>query len=213
MIACGLDFSMTSPGLCVSDGRFYSFTSFFDCEGKKWDDSRKSLKQFEGHRRIADAVHLVPFTRQKTTGLDYVEAEKIHLDNACHLARLVMSYLPESSDTKIVLEGFSFNSRGASYLDLAVSNAFVRKALCERYGSERIIVLPPALVKKFATGKGNATKERMVEAFVESGDLRLAATSFHALLREDKELRGMKPVDDLVDAYWLHRYAEAKGLL
>lgn len=123
-----------------------------------------------------------------------------------------MSYLPANADY-IVIEGFSFNSRGASYLDLAVSGAFVRKALCERYGSERIVVLPPALVKKFATGKGNADKRMMIDAFVASADPRVTATSLHAMLRENESLRGLKPCDDLVDAYWLLRTAEAEGYL
>lgn len=211
MITAAIDFSMNSPAVFLSDGTFHSFTSLFNSEGRTWDDGRKR-KAFEGHVRIAPCVRLAPYTRLETNGMDYVESQRAKLDDACHLAALVMSYLPDSVE-KVVLEGFSFNSKGSSYIDLVMYNSFLRKALTERFGTENIVIVSPAEVKKFATGKGNATKERMVEAFVESADLRLSATSFHALLREDKELRGMKPVDDLVDAYWLHRYAEAKGLL
>jgi hypothetical protein len=56
---------------------------------------------------------------------------------------------------------------------------------------------------KFATGKGNAYKERMQEVFEESNDIRLK----EELHMTDKQ---WNPSSDLIDAYWICKYGVDK---
>ena len=61
--------------------------------------------------------------------------------------------------------------------------------------------MPPTVLKKFATGKGNSDKEKMHEAFVgQFGvDLRRAMTPLNTKVGN--------PVSDIVDAIFLCRYS------
>jgi Holliday junction resolvasome RuvABC endonuclease subunit len=60
--------------------------------------------------------------------------------------------------------------------------------------------VPPSLVKKFATGRGNAKKEEMYNSFVNETGVNL-----HSLLTPD--LNSIKsPISDIVDAYYICKY-------
>lgn len=61
----------------------------------------------------------------------------------------------------IMLEGYSYGSRGRAILDMAEFGGLLREALM---GFGRVIEVPPTVLKKFVTGKGNASKTAMVAA-------------------------------------------------
>ena len=67
---------------------------------------------------------------------------------------------------------------------------------------------PPTVVKKFATGKGNANKELMYESFV---DELLTPTDLKELLTP-KAPKVINPISDLVDAYFIAKCGE-EGML
>ena len=61
--------------------------------------------------------------------------------------------------------------------------------------------IPPTVIKKFATGKGNADKEKMQQAF-------LSETNFNIkeiLSMTDKQ---WNPSSDLIDSYYICKYGE-----
>ena len=62
-------------------------------------------------------------------------------------------------------------------------------------------VVPPTVIKKFATGKGNANKEKMYEAFCTENpkmDLRSQLTP--------RSSNVISPGNDIVDAYFIAKY-------
>jgi hypothetical protein len=63
--------------------------------------------------------------------------------------------------------------------------------------------VPPTVVKKFATGKGNATKEKMYEAFITDTDIDL-----HNIISPTTKLGS--PTTDVVDAWYIARYMQEK---
>jgi len=66
------------------------------------------------------------------------------------------------------------------------------------------ITVPPTVLKKFATGKGNANKELMQEAFMlETG------WDIKALLGQTE--KQWNPSSDIIDAYYLVRYGIENG--
>ena len=75
----------------------------------------------------------------------------------------------------------------------------ILKLQLHRYGYG-VEVVPPTVIKKYATGKGNADKEAMYEAYVKDTGLEL-----------NKELglvAGKSPLSDIVDSYYIALYAE-----
>jgi len=63
----------------------------------------------------------------------------------------------------------------------------------------KFFTVPPTVVKKYATGKGNATKEKMYDAFVaETG------VDLHNIISPTTKLGS--PTTDVVDAWYIARY-------
>lgn len=65
----------------------------------------------------------------------------------------------------IVIEGFSYGSKGRSVFDIAYLGWRIREELEEYKSDDNIpwIEVPPAQLKQFATGKGNANKEIILQ--------------------------------------------------
>ena len=96
-------------------------------------------------------------------------------------------------DTAYVLqEGISYGSsiRTKSIFDLAGLNYLLRNVFihCDGYV---FTIATPANIKKFATGKGNAKKQMIVENF----------------LQQHKKLSCIPKVDDIADAYFMAQFA------
>lgn len=86
-------------------------------------------------------------------------------------------------DELVVIEGYSFASKGSATRDLAELGGVVKMELIER-GIEYVDIAPPTL-KKFATGNGHATKAQVISC----------ATQRAGLIFGD---------DNQADAFWLY---------
>jgi Holliday junction resolvasome RuvABC endonuclease subunit len=67
----------------------------------------------------------------------------------------------------------------------------------------RFFTVPPTVVKKFATGKGNATKEKMYDTFVKD-----TFVDLHSIISPTTKLGS--PTTDIVDAWYIAKYAIEK---
>ena len=74
-------------------------------------------------------------------------------DHVLNLAKLNRTDL-------VLLEGYAFGAKGNAVFDIAELGGVVRLALFD--AGYPFLILPPATVKKFATGSGNANKELML---------------------------------------------------
>ena len=61
---------------------------------------------------------------------------------------------------RVGYEGYSFGSKGQAVISLGELGGIYRVALWEH--GIRILEVPPGVLKKFATGNGNAKKEQMI---------------------------------------------------
>lgn len=68
----------------------------------------------------------------------------------------------------VVIEGLAFGAKGNAMLDLAGLAAVVRIALADR--EQPYVDIPPASMKLFATGKGNAPKDEVLACAVRKLD-------------------------------------------
>lgn len=92
------------------------------------------------------------------------------------------------------MEGVSFGSRQTTAIvELAALNYFIRN-LCVEYGF-KYTILPPTVIKKFATGNGQADKELMTESFL-------------ALNPDMRTVHKYIKMDDIADSYFMACYQE-----
>ena len=89
-------------------------------------------------------------------------------------------------------EGISYGSsiRTKSIFDLAGLNYLLRNIFIH-YRDCVFTIATPANIKKFATGKGNAKKQQIIEAF----------------LSQYNKLKQIPKVDDIADAYFMAQFA------
>lgn len=94
----------------------------------------------------------------------------------------------------VFIEGYSFASKGMVY-NIGENCGIFKLRLLEN--NIPYTIVPPTVIKKYATGKGNSNKEAMYEAFVDQTNI-------------DLELYGFKPhknpSSDIVDSYFISKY-------
>ncbi len=209
MLHIGIDFSINSPGCCIWDGSEYHFISFFNYGGRSME--KKILKAFELHFSFGEdgVINSIPYDRGPRTK-DFLIREREKMIDGSNISTLMIDTLKEyikspDEDIAVYLEGFSYGSKGNSFIDLIQYNSFLRKGLVEWVGEDNISVFQPSTVKKTA-GKGNANKHYMIKAFQDNvlKDKKLIKTKlWHWMKGKDYSLKIPKPLDDLVDSYFI----------
>jgi hypothetical protein len=203
MIKVGIDFSLTSPAICVYKKDEYNFISFFNDGGKDWKKSKS--KSYRYHNDLCDIIDVIPYTR-KIDDTIYRNEQKTKMSDALMIANLIIEKLKLIIDDEVVigLEGFSYGSISSSTLDLAMYNSFLRMKLIENFGSDCLNIISPTEGKKMLFGKGNAKKEDMIQAFIDNrldDDVLLKNALWKYCNNEGVDFKQPKPIDDLVDAY------------
>ena len=186
----GIDYSLTSPAICVykeEDG------GYFDFDGCVFH----YLSNNERQQQLA--------TR---SGLSNLKAEiypEWKSEEERHEKLAAWAYRIVQGCEEVYLEGYAYgvtSNRAPIYENTAIlkHKMWKNKLLFTMY--------PPTVIKKFATGKGNANKEVMYEAFV---DELLTPTDLKERLTP-KATKVKNPVSDLVDAYFIAKCG-AEGML
>lgn len=90
--------------------------------------------------------------------------ERVRLIRALIIDTIFEDLIPECPDL-IVIEGFSFSSKGRSVFDIAYLGWRIREDLESFRAEENIpwIEVPPTQLKRFATGVGTANKEIVMQ--------------------------------------------------
>lgn len=109
------------------------------------------------------------------------------------IADFFISYLKLHETKRVYLEGYALGARGKVF-SIAENTAILKQRLLQE--DIEVHIIPPTVIKKFATGKGNASKDEMKVAFENSEDkLCLEAISHYK----------HSPYTDCIDAYWTLR--------
>ena len=219
MIYTGIDFSLNSPGTCTQDNKGkYTFITFFNYGNRIWDDSvRKIPKSFSVHKELMYDKTILGFPYYRhVQDKDFLRREREKLTDGQNLADLISTILITlygTEEHKIALEGFSYGSKGNSFIDIVQYNTFLRNEIVNSWGVENISIYQPSHVKKLA-GKGNANKHYMVKAFQDDihNDKDLRNTNLWKWTQgKDFSEKIPKPIDDLVDAYFILNANKEKG--
>jgi hypothetical protein len=203
MIKIGIDFSLTSPAICVYKNNKYSFISFFNDGGKDWKKSKS--KTYRYHNELSNIIDIIPYTR-KIDDSNYRNEQKTKMFDAFMIVNIIIDKIKTIIDDDVIigLEGFSYGSISSSTLDLAMYNSFLRMKLIENFGSDVLNIISPTEGKKMLFGKGIAKKEDMIQSFIDNRleDDILKENDFWKYCKENGvDFKQPKPIDDLVDAY------------
>jgi Holliday junction resolvasome RuvABC endonuclease subunit len=177
LIIAGLDWSMTSPAVCVH-------------KGDEW-----SVENCTFYYLTQKSKFLICTDQIKGTLYEEYSSQQERFDNLSDWGLKIMN---DNKTTKVGLEGYSYGSSGSRLFEIGENTGLLKFKMWS-FGID-FEVYAPTSVKKFATGKGNANKERMWESFLEETNLNI----FHLIGQEVG--KNWNPVSDMVDAYFMCKY-------
>ena len=190
---CGIDFSLTSPAMC--------FHHTDDAKLSWYYMSTTKSKLKESHNLHSSIID-VP----KSVNQDLLEGSiDASFDRYNQISEYFMSIIEIHKPKHIFLEGYSLGSTGKVF-SIAENTAVLKTRLYDK--NYYVSVIPPTVVKKFATGKGNASKTIMREKFFEINDIankrKLIEPRITDLHKVAKYVNS--PMTDLIDAYYICMY-------
>lgn len=199
-----IDFSINSPGICLyKDGKPH-FISFL----KPKTGTKKEQKLQEEMAMLHD----VTLIYQEEPDIKKQELTRVLRHR--YISKGVCDIIEEHTDPT---QPYAFYFEGSSYgtsrfgtnslIDLASASSILKSDMIDRFDVKELEVYAPTTIKKFA-GKGNMSKLDMWEAFLCLETLNQSELfKFCQQFKVDKKI--MKPLDDLVDAYFLLEYVSS----
>jgi Holliday junction resolvasome RuvABC endonuclease subunit len=173
----GIDYSMTSPAICTHIGKRWDIRN---CKFYYLTSVKKLAKKFCGNQfqgTLQPKKHKCDESR-----FDSVSQWAV---KHCFMFDFVS------------IEGYAYSSTGQVF-QIGENMGLLKHKLWE--SKTPFAVYAPTTIKKFATGKGNATKELMYESWLKETDINLKE-----IMIPNREKIG-NPVSDIVDAYFIAKY-------
>jgi hypothetical protein len=172
----GVDYSITSPAICVYDGK------------KKFSFEACKCYNLTSYENIFSKDIKFSFHKGYKS-----EIQRFHNISEWAL-KIITSYI---DDIKIVgIEGYSMGSKGKVF-NIAENTALLKYKLFA--AAIPFDTVPPTSVKKMATGKGNANKDVMFEQFIKDTNRDLKKE-----LQPNRKLGS--PTTDVIDAFYITKY-------
>ena len=169
----GIDYSLTSPAVCITTDFIFKNSKFFYLTNKKKyiGAMAKNIIGFE-HKEYDTPI------RRFSQISDWVYEL---IEDTIHTEQLVY------------IEGYSFGSKGQGVFQIAENCGILKYRLQQMMINYDTVV--PSVVKKGATGKGNADKDLMYESFSKETNTDLKKIF-------DVEKIG-NPISDIVDSFYI----------
>ena len=189
MRIAGIDYSLTSPAICVWKSTDDGYFNFDDCDLYYLEKPRRRGSTPPGILNL----HADPYPEWET------EEERHEL-----LSKWAMEIVNGSQawlTTAVFIEGYAFATSGKSHVRSVAENTGLLKHKMHKI-KQPFTSVPPTVIKKYATGKGNANKEIMYDAFC--AEILTPPDLKSRLTPKSKKLRN--PVTDIVDSYFICKY-------
>ena len=171
----GIDYSLNSPAICIADDNFdFNKCSFHFLTSKK-KHIGKFGKNIFGYEIKDYNTPIERFSNISTWALDIIHKHK-------------------SNTAKVFIEGYSFGSKGQAVFQIA-ENCGILKYRLQMSPTMLYDTIVPSVVKKYASGKGNADKQLMYDSFKEH--------TKQDLMKMFDMQKLNNPVTDIVDSYYI----------
>ena len=181
----GIDYSLTSPAICVwketDDNRQFNF----DMCDVYYLETAQRLKRATQHEILNLHTGIYPEWETEEQRHDLLSDWTMSIINGC----------------QVFIEGYAFATSGKSYVRSVAENSGLLKHKMYKV-KQTFTSIPPSVIKKYATGKGNANKDLMYDAFSEESN---TPSDLQKTLRP-KSNKLTNPTTDIVDSYWICKY-------
>ena len=175
----GIDYSLTSPAICVA--------KLINNEIKFENCKFHFLKQNKSHKSLGKVFFAYDYP-------EYTDDIERYSKLASWTIECIRWY--DGRVNKVYLEGYAFAATGRVF-NIAENMGILKKQL--REAGFKYTTIPPTVIKKHATGKGNANKDLMYETFLSETQVDLRSQL------SPKSTKISNPVSDIVDAYYICR--------
>lgn len=202
-----VDFSLNSPGVCLYNDKSkkYHFISYM----KPGTGTKKDQKLQEEMSLLKDVTLVSQPDFSKEGEFSSAELAKIKRYDrmADDIINLVLQDSFDGDGFTIAFEGTSYGSKMGTnnMIDMAAGAAILKLKLLKTLMPEDLMTVAPTTIKKFA-GKGNMNKTQLFEVFFNNGieDENLEKSPFYEWIKSQEFGKKIpKPIDDLVDAFFL----------
>lgn len=179
MIIAGIDYSTTSPCICIHKGDLFNFKNchFYFMSPKKTLEGNVYPKIHGTLNNVKWKNHILKYDMISDWSLDILKKHNVNF---------------------VGIEGYSMGSRSGMLFNIAENGGILKHKILK--GGFEYEDVSPNTIKKFATGKGNSKKEKMQESFIEETGINL---STELTPRSDKCI---SPVSDIIDSYYIAKY-------
>ena len=171
----GIDYSLNSPAICIAGDDF----DFNKCSFHFLTSKKKHIGQFGknifGYEHKEYKNPIIRFSNIYMWALDIIHKNK-------------------TDTAKVFVEGYSFGSKGQAVFQIA-ENCGILKYRLQMSPSILYDTIVPSVVKKYASGKGNADKQLMYDSFLNHTGADLLKAFDMGKLNN--------PVTDIVDSFYI----------
>jgi len=176
-IIAGVDYSLSSPACCILNQNHIEIY----CMVKH---------NFIDINYLVEPISIIIYKINKEQLSPYLRIN--------YLSELFFNILKNVDE--IAFEDYSFGSVGKVF-GIAENTGVLKQKLFE-YGIP-LSLFAPSQIKKFATGKGNAKKEQMIEAFETNLNIDL-----YKIFNINKDKGPISPLSDIADSYFIAKYLQ-----
>lgn len=180
MKVAGIDFSLNSSAITIYDNKLEHEKFMFYNLYRKLTKKRVTVME-------STNIELI-----KHPNVSVVNDENEKIIDAIETTNIIFDIIKDCDF--VAMEGFAFNARGNRLAELSGYQYLLRAKLQEKKIPFKIY--PPLTIKKFA-GYGRYTKDDMIEIFTKEENIKLAKQI------QELEDKTMKPIDDIVDSYFV----------
>lgn len=166
---------MTSPSVCISGGGVFSYKS---CTFHYLTDKKKL--EGKAHNIVGNLIGEYQNSQERFNTI----------------SNWALTIVKNNDPEHVYIEDYSYGSVGRVF-NIAENAGLLKHKLWT--SKITFSTIPPTVIKKFATGKGNADKSKMEEAFIGETGV------------DVKQLLGLtpnqwNPSSDIIDSYFICKY-------
>jgi Holliday junction resolvasome RuvABC endonuclease subunit len=205
-----IDFSLNSPGICIYSNNSYNFIGYL----KPGTGTKKEQKLQEDLNLLKDTQ--ITYQPDWTNNEAYSKSEMIkiqrHTQTANDIINMIIEILGNKAPVVIAFEGSSYGSSAGTnnIIDMAAGAAILKMEMMSKLKVLDMMTIAPSTIKKHA-GSGRLKKDQLWVKFLDNvlNDKSLEDSSFLAFCKSQvgDVKKVPKPLDDLVDAYFLNHLA------
>ena len=169
----GIDYSLTSPAICITTDFVFKNSKFYYLTNKK---------------------KYIGSMSENITGFEHKEYDT-PIRRFSQISDWVYELIEDTIHTQqlVYIEGYSFGSKGRGIFQIAENCGILKYRLQQMMIDYETVV--PSVVKKGATGKGNADKDMMYESFSKETNTDLKKVF--------DTIKVTNPISDIVDSYYI----------